>query len=177
MKSKKGAIELSMTTIIVIVIGITLLTLGITWVKNSMGDVMDLTDSAFAMSDQELENLFSDSTDLLKIVPGTIEMGTGDSAMVGVIFYNLESETLDFVAKVKQIENGIDLDCKFADTLTDTSLPFSLNSGADAVMKLRVATLPTTTLGPGGCIIELTTPGTVQTSYQKTKSLMVEIEP
>ena len=38
MVSKKGAIELSMTTIIVIVIGITLLTLGLTWVRGLMDD-------------------------------------------------------------------------------------------------------------------------------------------
>ncbi len=177
MKSKKGAIELSMTTIIVIVIGITLLTLGITWVKNSIGDVMDLTDSAFAMSDQELENLFSDSTDLLKIVPGTLEMSMDDNALVGVIFYNLEVAELKFIAKVSQIPTGVDLDCKFADTLTDTSLPFTLKSGADAIMKLRVDTLPTTTLGPGGCKIEITSLTGTDTSYQRIKTLIVDIEP
>jgi hypothetical protein len=177
MKSKKGAIELSMTTIIVIVIGITLLTLGITWVKNSMGDVMDLTEEAFAMSDQELENMFSDSTDLLKIVPGTVEMNTKDSTTVGVIFYNLESIPLTFTATVTPISMGTDLECKFVDTLSATSDTFELNSGSSAIMKLRVATTPTTILGPGGCKVAITSLTTEDTSYQRSKTLAVEIEP
>lgn len=176
MKSKKGAIELSMTTIIVIVIGITLLTLGITWVKGSMEDVVDLTDEAFAMSDQELQNMFSDSTDLLKIVPGTIEMNTKASATVGVVFYNLESGPLTFTAKVTPIANGVDLECKFVDTLTTTSDTFDLNSGSSAVMKLRVATTATTGIGPGGCKVEITSLGLRDTSYQRSKTLAVEIE-
>ena len=38
-KNKRGAMELSMTTIIVVIIGITLLTLGIRWVYNIFGDI------------------------------------------------------------------------------------------------------------------------------------------
>jgi hypothetical protein len=177
MKSKKGAIELSMTTIIVIVIGITLLTLGITWVRTSLGDVMDLTDKAFAMSDQEIENLFSDSTDLLKISPSTATLGTRDSAEVGIIFYNLESETLEFQAKTIKVENGVDLDCKFVDTESDTSETFTLRSGANAKMKLRVDTTKETILGHGGCKIEITSLTSEDTGYQLKKTLSIEIEP
>ena len=177
MVSKKGAIELSMTTIIVIVIGITLLTLGLTWVRTSLGDVMDLTDKAFAMSNQEIENLFSDSTDLLKIVPSTAALETGDSAEVGIIFYNLESETLEFQAKTIKVENGVDLGCKFVDTESDTSDAFTLRSGANAKMKLRVDTTKETTLGHGGCKVEITSLTSADTGYQLKKTLSVEIEP
>lgn len=54
MKSKKGAIELSMTTIIVIVIGVTLLTLGILWVRGVIGNVSGLSDSAFEDAERVL---------------------------------------------------------------------------------------------------------------------------
>ncbi len=177
MKSKKGAIELSMTTIIVIVIGITLLTLGLTWVRSSLGDVMDLTDRAFKMSDQEIENLFSDSTDLLKIVPSTATLDTDGSAEVGIIFYNLEGETLDFQARTARVENGIDLDCKFVDTESTTSDTFTLRSGANAKMKLRVDTTKETTLGHGGCKVEITSLTVADTGYQLKKTLSVEVEP
>ncbi len=46
-KSKEGAIELSMTTIIVIVLGITLLVLGSTWVYQLFGKVSTLTEDQF----------------------------------------------------------------------------------------------------------------------------------
>ena len=38
-KQKRGAIELSITTIVVVVIGITLLTLGLRWITTTMDDI------------------------------------------------------------------------------------------------------------------------------------------
>ena len=174
MKSKKGAIELSMTTIIVIVLGITLLTLGLTWIRSSLGDVMDLTDRAFKMSDQEIEGMFSNSNDLLKIVPSTAEIKKGDSAQVAVIFYNLEGGTMDFQAKVTPVAAGVPLICKF-DTETDTSDRFTLQSGSHAIMKLRAETTQQTTLGYGGCKVEMITPGVAQTGYQLQKTYSIEV--
>lgn len=53
--NKRGALELSMTTIIVIVIGVTLLSLGIIWVRNTMEKVTELSDASFATAQQELQ--------------------------------------------------------------------------------------------------------------------------
>ncbi len=52
--NKRGALELSMNTIIIIVIGVTLLTLGITWVRNTMGSVSGLSDKAFENAERVL---------------------------------------------------------------------------------------------------------------------------
>ena len=51
---KKGAIELSMTTIIVIILGITLLSLGLIWVKGTFGDITRLSRSAFEQADGDI---------------------------------------------------------------------------------------------------------------------------
>ena len=48
MKNKKAAIELSMTTIIIIIVGVTLLSLGLMWINNIFGEVDVLTDDAFS---------------------------------------------------------------------------------------------------------------------------------
>jgi len=53
-RDKKGAMELSMTTIIIIVIGVTLLSLGIIWVKNTMDRVTGLSEGAFENAEREL---------------------------------------------------------------------------------------------------------------------------
>ncbi|MCD4759935.1 hypothetical protein K8R33_03535 [archaeon] len=177
MKSKKGAIELSMTTIIVIVIGITLLTLGLTWVRSSLGDVMDLTDKAFAMSDQEIEGMFSNSNDLLKIVPSTAELKKGDSAKLGVIFYNLESTTLPFKAVITPVGEGNDIICKFDETLSSTSDEHLLASGANHKLKIIVETTQTAKLGTAGCKVSLTSPTAEQTIYQRDMTILVDIIP
>ncbi len=57
MKNKKGAMELSMTTIIIIILGVTLLTLGIMWIKGLGTQLIDTTDSAFGISQDEISRL------------------------------------------------------------------------------------------------------------------------
>ena len=55
--SKRGAIELSMTTIIVVVIGVTLLTLGLTFVKNIMGGAEGISEEAFTEADRMIRDM------------------------------------------------------------------------------------------------------------------------
>ena len=56
MVSKRGAIELSMTTIIVIIVGVVLLSLGLMWVKSIFGSVQDLTDQSLLTADSVIQN-------------------------------------------------------------------------------------------------------------------------
>ena len=53
---KKGAIELSMTTIIVVVIGITMLTLGLAWIKDTFSNIDELGQGAFDAADALLQD-------------------------------------------------------------------------------------------------------------------------
>ncbi len=55
MQSKKGAIELSMTTIIVIVMGVTLLVLGLVFIRGIMLKTTGLTEEAFADAEREIQ--------------------------------------------------------------------------------------------------------------------------
>jgi hypothetical protein len=55
MKNKKGAIELSMTTIIIIIVGVVLLGLGLTWVKTTFGNVGDLTEESFRVAQDTIQ--------------------------------------------------------------------------------------------------------------------------
>lgn len=176
MKSKKGAIELSMTTIIVIVIGITLLTLGLTWVRSTLGKVTDLTDEAFKMSDQEITNMFSNSAELLKIVPDTATMKKGKSVDVTVVLYNLEEGSLEFQAKTYPVENGVDLSCNFVETGSADSRTRTINSGAFSREKLRITTTKQTTLGYGGCVVEITSLTNADTDYQLSQVIAVDVE-
>ncbi len=54
-QQKKGAIELSITTIIVIVLGITLLSLGLVFIRGLFGKISGLTEQAFGAAQSEIE--------------------------------------------------------------------------------------------------------------------------
>ena len=60
LKNKKGAIELSMTTIIVIVMGVTLLILGITFVRTIFTKIQNISETTFDQAGDilgEIENV------------------------------------------------------------------------------------------------------------------------
>lgn len=83
--SKKGAIELSMTTIIVIIIGITLLGLGLTWISGVFNKIGDLSDQAFIQADKEIrENMRADQNFYVSGQTFQIEAGESKTINVGV---------------------------------------------------------------------------------------------
>jgi hypothetical protein len=82
-KNKRGAIELSMTTIIVIVIGITLLSLGLIWVKNTFSNIGDMTQKQFDQADQIIDA--TPNTDEKISVPIQINAKSGKDT--GFTFY------------------------------------------------------------------------------------------
>ncbi len=90
---KKGAIELSMTTIIVVVIGITLLVLGIKFVYDTFGGISEQQKGLREASDSMIKDLFGQSKDALKISPSTMSVEQGDSGQVQVIARNTGSST------------------------------------------------------------------------------------
>ncbi len=56
-KDKKGALELSINTIVVIVIGVTLLTLGLIFVKNIFSKVTSLSDNVFDNAQSSIKDI------------------------------------------------------------------------------------------------------------------------
>src|SRR3989344_4024738 len=108
--NKRGALELSMTTIIVIVIGVTLLSLGIIWVRSTMEKVTQLSDASFATAQQELQE----------------RMGSNDAFYVkGNYFKVKRGATVDITAGV---QNTLDTQQTFTISktvlgVTGTSVP------------------------------------------------------
>jgi hypothetical protein len=84
---KKGAIEFSMTTIMVVIIGVAVLALGLTWIRGTFSQVGGITDEAFESAKAELgQDLTRD--DPLGVSPSTISLRPGDSTTVAVSFLN-----------------------------------------------------------------------------------------
>jgi len=76
-ENKKGALELSMSTIVVIVIGITLLTLGLLFVRTIFKQIQDISDIAFLEAEAQLTNLRPG--DEILSIPSEVKVSIGDS--------------------------------------------------------------------------------------------------
>ena len=91
MKQKKGAIELSMTTIIVIVLGVTLLILGLAFIQGLFAKVTSLSEQSFATADKLIqEQMGSSERFYISALIFEIESGKSISGYVGL--QNFESD-------------------------------------------------------------------------------------
>lgn len=89
MEGKRGAIELSITTIVVVVIGITLLVLGLTFVYNIFNDIGEQQKRLGTYTDEQIRDIFAESDQSLNFPT------TDFSVEIGEIF------NLDMVIKNK----------------------------------------------------------------------------
>tara|TARA_Y100000034_G_scaffold119859_1_gene162068 strand:+ start:302 stop:784 length:483 start_codon:yes stop_codon:yes gene_type:complete len=85
--NKKGAIEFSMTTIMVIIVGVVVLSLGIAWVMGSFEKIGDITDTAFESAKEQLGAKLT-AQDPMGISPSTVNLKVGESKTVAVGYLN-----------------------------------------------------------------------------------------
>ncbi len=85
--NKKGAIEFSMTTIMVIIVGVVVLSLGIAWVMGSFEQISDITDTAFESAKEQLGARLT-SQEPMGISPSTVTLNTGKSTTIAIGYLN-----------------------------------------------------------------------------------------
>ena len=96
---KKGAIEFSMTTIMVIIIGVVVLALALAWVRGTFKDISGITEEAFEGAKEQLRAELT-SQDPLGISPSTLSLKSGESTTVAVGFLNGLSPAKDITTAV-----------------------------------------------------------------------------
>lgn len=101
--NKKGAIEMSMQTIIVVIIGVTLLTLGIKFVSDTMGKTTGLSDSMFESGDTLMNDIFGGSDAVLSVRPDMTTIRVGDTQSVKIYVRNTGDSDADFTIEIKEI--------------------------------------------------------------------------
>ena len=136
-QQKRGGIELSMTTIIVIVLGVVLLTLGLVWVRGIFKDVTDISDDAFSRARDIISGL-EDVDSLLTLIPEEVEVGQAKDEVVKVVIANFEENPIRVTAKI--LIEGDKLKCGFleGDQFAKSSGPYTLESGDQKALALIV---------------------------------------
>lgn len=171
MKNKSGAIELSVTTIIVVVIGITLLTLGLVWVQNIFKDLGEVSDNSFARAKTLLEGIEKIDKPLV-IVPSTVEVEQNGEEVAIVVIANLEQGTKIVSVGMVQPEN--DVLCGFLEgrklKAEAPNNPYTLGSGDQTEIAIAVKGNDAE-LGLTSCIVQLVG------DIQQTKTLNVRVTP
>ena len=88
--NKRGALELSMNTIIIIVIGVVLLSLGLIFVRGIFSQTTDLSDKVFADANKQLDDLGGSVSSALVVSPETVRIDSGKTSGFVVQVTNLE---------------------------------------------------------------------------------------
>lgn len=97
MQKKRGALDLSMNTIVVIVIGITILTLGLRWIYGVFGDIEETRRGVGEGMRQQIRETFGDSDDSINVIPKTVSLEQGEKFDVGLGIRNTLSQRHSFV--------------------------------------------------------------------------------
>ena len=172
-KGKKGALELSVNTIVVIVIGVTLLILGLVFVRNIFGKIDTLSSDSFAKAEGELGKL-SGVDKLLTLSPQRIDVDKGGAKQVNVIIANLQGTQVSVSAQATSSKPNT-LKCVFNDNVPfdGNSETYNIPSGDQVTLRLVVDDLGSE-VGVEGCVIKLQGTG-LQGQTQDT--LTIEIKP
>lgn len=152
-KSKKGAIEMSMNTIIIIVIGVTLLILGLTFVRGIFGKVTTLSEGAFEQAEGKISD-FSQITKPLTVTPERITLKKSSSKIVTIVLANLKDKEQKASAVVSSKSATTDLECTFQDTSDKKSDSYTIPSGGFITVKVLVESKSTGNLGNKVCKFE-----------------------
>ena len=138
MLNKKGAIELSMTTIIVIVMGVTLLILGLIFVRGIFGGLSDISKSTLGKAKSILGEGLEDVNKFLTLSPETISVEQGKDDAIKVIIFNQEEDEVKVSATTSPIKGDSKLQCLFLDSSEATSNSYTLSSGEKKSLALLV---------------------------------------
>ncbi len=155
MLNKKAAIEMSMTTIIVIVLGVVLLILGLVFVQFIFKKTTLLAEGAFDKAEGQIGS-FSEITDPLTISPKKMDLSKGDTKIVSVTMANKGATKASVKLKVNPLTKADDLICVFEETQNQDSDPHSIPSGEFRTIQLRIESQSTGTTGNKVCKITST---------------------
>ena len=157
--SKKGAIELSMTTVIVIILGVVLLTLGLAFVRGIFGKIGGLTDQAFEEAKSTIGQL-SHIENELTLTSRTVSLKQGDSKGIGIVVANLGEKEEKYQVKIGMPDRtsknpNRKFTCEIGETESATSNEIPLTSGKQESFSLLIIDGGESALGTYVCTVSL----------------------
>ncbi len=154
---KRGVMEFSMTTIIIIIIGITILTLGLIWISGVFMDLTRVTDDMIDNADGQIEKLNENTDEGISLSPTSVSLAQGDSTSATFSMNHMESGEVTVYASVEVNTildaNEEDFLCVFADTGETESDEYALESGEGASITLFMRDLGSDVGAVYSCVV------------------------
>jgi hypothetical protein len=151
-QNRKGAIELSIGTIVVLVLAMSMLILGLVLVKNIFGTANDSIDKVRSATGKELDKLFSDESRKLAInLPNNqIEIQKNSDAFIGFAIKNTAqgesgASAFSYDVAASSIETGCQLSLAAATNYIvngRTKSGISLLPGGDPAVQVAQISIP-----------------------------------
>ena len=169
-KNKKGALELSINTIVVIVIGVVLLSLGLVFVRGIFRQTTDLSDKAFEDANRQLDALSGSVNEFVTVAPETIRVNAGDTSGFSVLVKNVEIGTYSNVkAELESYDQNVR--CEFLDNTQERTLR-TLTPGTEERLNIRIRTTRSS-IGSFGCKFSLVGGGIEQQPFLSSGEVSV----
>lgn len=149
-KSRKGALELSMNTIVVIVIAVVVLSLGLVFIKGLFDKLGGASDIIFGSMENDLNVIATHDQKLS--VQQTVEVKRGDQSIFSVYVVNLGDKQMDFTVDVKPSESN-----KFGNkvAIDMANSKMTLDVGSEAVFVTGVSAAENTPSVSGGYVVTI----------------------
>ncbi len=108
MRNKRGSLELSMSTIVIVIIAIVLLSLGIVFVRSMMGRISGTSETAFEEADRAIKDLMGGDEKFFISGPYR-DVKVGEKITFNSGIQNFEGETINFKIGVNPADEVSDI--------------------------------------------------------------------
>ncbi len=161
---KKASLDVSISTIVIVVLAMTLLGLGLAFIKNMFGSIEELSASAFDKVSDQLQRDLIDSNEKLIFSQEKISLGRGKSSLLGWGVKNDGTAKMDYWAEFTPVKcpatcpsakelNSQWFTFKYNPDGNDTSILYSINPIEQSVKRVDL-TVPKNA-APGLYLIDL----------------------
>lgn len=130
--NKRGAIELSMTTIVIVVIGITILTLGLRWIYSIFTSLEEQSQQLDKLTQDEIRDIFRRTDEAISSLQSSFSVEQGKKYNLDIYIRNIKSESHKYKYKFETDQESIPSTVTpeaFIRKITWFKIEFSLASG------------------------------------------------
>lgn len=164
MLNKKASLELSMSTIVIVILAMTLLGLGLAFIRGMFSNIEDISESTFDKVSDQLQRDLVNSNEKLVFSQTKISIGRGASSLLGWGIKNQGAAKMDYWAEFVPVKcpgecpairelNTNWFTFKYNPYGDDSSLLYSLNPTEQNVKRIDL-TVPKDAI-PGPYLISL----------------------
>ena len=168
---KKGALELSVNTIVIVVLGVTILIVGLAFIENIKVKLFGTTDETFKQIEGKIGE--KNAQQLLTLVPDSSNLKPGESLKVDVIVADLDDNDYKGVSVSAESVNSPEVKCLFADSQVARSKSYDIPSGKQISLVLLAQSDKGSKLGSKTCNIVVS--GTGINQPDKEDSLIIDL--